>query len=351
MQMTMDIEQRDWGMAPQGRVEHFTLTHGELSAGISTLGAAVTSLRVPGRNGPGEVVLGYDSLDQYVDDQCYFGSIVGRVANRISNAAFVLDATTHRLDANAGRHHLHGGSRGFSSRVWKAEAERAHDGPAVRMELVSPDREMGYPGTVRVEVVYTLLADGLRLDISAVSDAPTPFNPASHVYFNLSGPGQLILDHRLSIAASRMLDVDAALIPTGRLLPVTDTPMDFRREKPLGIDIGNDHPMLEAAGGYDVCYLLDKDGGIGPRPAARLTDPHSGRSMELRTTLPALQFYTANHLPPDLRGRNGALMPRRSGVCLEAQLPVDGPNRPEFGEVTLMPHEVYASTMEYRFSW
>lgn len=329
-------------------VELYTLTNGPLSASVATYGGTLVRLSVPDRDGePGDVVLGFDTLDGYLADQGCFGALVGRVANRISGARFTLDGREYLLDRNHGAHHLHGGSGGFHTQVWRAEPDEGADGPSLTLRHRSPDGDQGYPGTLEAAAVYTLLADGLRLDLSATTDRATVVSLTGHAYFNLSArPGKDCLGHVLTIPARRRLETDGELIPTGNLAETAGTPFDFTRGRTVGDRIGEPFPPLAAAKGYDHCYVLE---GGGLRPAAVVEEPGSGRVMEILTTQPCLQFYSGNHIPNGLPGKGGTVYGERSGFCLEPQGFVDAPNREGFPPLTLVPGDEYRHTILYRF--
>ncbi|MGV9600014.1 aldose epimerase family protein [Streptosporangium sandarakinum] len=316
---------RVFGITPDGEeVERHTLENGRMRASVLTYGAVLQSLEVSGV----DVVLGCDTLDDYLTRSRYFGAVVGRYGNRIAGGRFTLDGVTHRLPLNNGPNSLHGGPGGFSQRVWRtAEVSQA----AVTLAYVSPDGQEGYPGTLTVSLTYTLTGDALRLDYRATTDAPTVLNLTNHSYFNLAGGGD-VLDHVVRIDAARYLPVDAAQIPTGELAPVAGTPFDLTVPHRIGDRVGD--PLL--GGGYDHCYVLD--GGV------EVTDPASGLTMEVTTTEPGVQFYTANLL-------DGVATPygRHAGLCLETQHFPDSPNKEHFPSTVLRPGEEFASTTVYRF--
>jgi aldose 1-epimerase len=347
----MTIRSEAWGEAGGRPVHLYTLAANGLEVSVATYGGVIVRMMVPDSVGnTANVTLGYDSVDGYINDSCYFGCIVGRVANRIGHARFTLDGTEHVLDRNHGDHQLHGGARGFHARVWNAQAEETPDGPRLRLTRTSPDGEQGYPGTVEARVDYTLLRDGLRLDFVAATDKPTPVNMTNHSYFNLSGrAGSSCLDHRLSIPAGRILETDTALIPTGGLAGVAGTPFDFRSGEAVGARIMEESAPLSVGRGYDHYFVLD-DGSARLKTAATVYDPASGRAMEVGTTHPGVQFYSGNHIPEGLPGCDGARYVPRCGFCLEAHGYVDAPNHPGFPPVTLLPGETMHHTIIYKFS-
>ena len=348
----MGIAQKQWGVARDGTpVDLFTLTVASgMEASIATYGGVVVRLTAPDREGVmADVTLGYQSLDGYFDDGCFFGCLVGRVANRIANASFFLDGREHRLDQNHGSHHLHGGSRGFHSRVWQVDSVTDGVEPGLTLTHVSRDGEQGYPGNLKATVVYTLTEDGLRLDFSATTDRLTVVNMTNHSYFNLSGqPGSDCLGHVLTIPAHRYIETDRELIPTGRLAEVDGTPLDFTGGVSMGSRIDADFPALAIGQGYDHFFVLD-DEGEGVKLAASVHEPVSGRGMEVWTTNPGVQFYSGNHIPEGLAGMDGAFYGKRFGFCLEAQGFVDAPNRAGFPSVVLEPGAVYRQSIMYKF--
>lgn len=326
----------------------FTLDNGAgLSLTALDLGGCVTSLKVPDRQGRlADVVLGLSAPADYARPHPHLGAIVGRYANRIAGASFTLDGRTHRLPANNGANTLHGGPAGFARRTWDVEPlPRAADGSVtLLLRLASEDGDQGFPGRLDVEVRYTLTPRmEWRIAYRARCDRPTVVNLSQHAYFNLAGGGD-ILGHRLAIAAQSYCAVDEALIPT-QVAPVAGTPFDFRAPAAIGARLGEPHPQLLRARGYDHNWVLD---GQGLRVVARLEDPASGRAMEVATTEPGLQFYSGNFLDGSLAGRDGPLV-RHAGLCLETQHFPDSPHRPDFPSTVLRPGETFASTTVYRF--
>ena len=351
----MQLTKRPFGRTPAGEpVELYTLVNGPMSADICTYGGIVVRLAAPGRDGVSrDVVLGYDDLDGYLADQCYFGCLVGRVANRIGRARFTLDGVEYEVDRNHGAHHLHGGRLGFHARVWRAEPGGTDAAPSLTLTYDSADGEQGYPGALSVRATYTLEADGLRLEFAATTDKTTVVNLTNHSYFNLSGrPGSDCLGHVLTIPAHRYLETDAELIPTGNLAELAGTPLDFAAGVAIGQRIRQDSLPLSIGKGYDHCYVLDgREGapGNGLRLAASAAEPVSGRTMEVWTDHPCVQFYSGNHIPAGLPGKGGAVYGPRAGFCLEAQEYVDAPNHDGFPEVTLEPGIEHRRTILFRF--
>ena len=342
-----------FGHTADGTPVHlYTLDNGQgLQARIMDYGATVVSLQVPDRAGlPGDVILGFDALEDYLHHTAYLGAVVGRFANRIAQGRFTLDGRVRQLACNNGANHLHGGKRGFDKHRWQATERSSPLGPQLVMRRVSPDGEEGYPGQLEVEVVYTAMADqSLRIDYEARCDQPTVVNLTNHMYFNLAGGGT-VLGHRLRINAAHYLPVDPGLIPTGELAPVEGTPMDFRESRVIGAGLASPtNEQLERAGGYDHNWVLDKPRGELAL-AAEVHDPVSGRHMTVLTTQPGLQFYSGNQLDGSQTDRLGHRHVRHAGLCLETQHFPDAPNQGQFPSVTLRPGEVYRHTTVYRFA-
>ena len=347
----MKVECRDWGETPDGRgVQLYTVINESGSeARITDYGGILVSLMVPDREGGlDDVVLGYDTLPEYVDDLSYFGCIVGRYANRIAGGRFALNGVEHVLTANERWNHLHGGIKGFSKVVWRGEAVERGDSAGVALSYLSRDGEEGYPGNLRVEVKYLLTeGDELRIEYWAATDRDTVVNLSHHSYFNLAGGGD-VLDHELTLLADRFTPVDGELIPTGELRSVEGTPMDFREATAIGERIDADYEQLELAGGYDQNWVLNEP-GPGLHQAARVHHHGTGRTMEMYTTEPGVQFYSGNQIPSHIPGKGGRRYGPRHGLCLEAQHFPDSPNRPEFPSTVLRNGETYKQTTVYRF--
>jgi aldose 1-epimerase len=332
-----------WGCAPDGTpVDAVTLASPSgVTAVLTSWGATLVRLLVPGRQGPAaDVVLGFDRLAGYTGPHPHFGGTIGRYANRIAGARFSLSGRVHRLDANEPPHHLHGGSIGFDRRPWRSETFQAPGEAGVVFRLESPDGDQGYPGALSAEARYALGEGGeLRLDLSAQADAPTVVSLTQHAYWNLADAGAGdVLGHELEIAADAYLPVDRERIPTGEIAPVAGTALDFRRPRRLGA------ALRDAPDGLDHNLVLRGGGAV----AARLRDPRSGRVLELSTTAPGLQLYAGGGLDGSCRGRGGVAYRRHAGVCLEPQRFPDAPNRPEFGSVVLAPGERYLERSVYR---
>ena len=346
-----DVEQPIFGHTRDGTtVNSYTLknAHG-MEVRMITYGAIITSIRVPDRNGKlDDVVLGFDTLDGYVGNHPYFGAVVGRYANRIAKGQFTLDGQTFRLATNNGPNHLHGGIRGFDKVVWRAEAFEDNNG--FSFTYTSPDGDEGYPGALTLDVWYILTdANELVVEYRATSDKATPVNLTQHSYFNLAGAGNGdILRHRLTIDADRFTPVDATLIPTGELAPVAGTPFDFRQPTTIGARIDGDDPQLKNGNGYDHNWVLNRS-GPGLVHAARLEDPSSGRTLDVSTTEPGIQFYAGNFLDGTITGKSGRVYKRRYGLCLETQHFPDSPNHPTFPSTILRPGERFHSITTFKF--
>ena len=323
-----------------------------MRATITNYGAAVVSLFVPDRHGVlADVVLGYDSLNGYVNDKSYFGVIVGRYGNRIGKGTFALDGKEYRVTVNDGDNHLHGGAHGFHKVLWKAEPMQTDSSQSLKLTYTSPDGDEGYPGTVTVDVTYTLTDNNeLVIGYRGVTDQTTILNPTHHSYFNLTGsPSNTILDHELQIESDSTTPVGKGLITTGMITPVENTPMDFRLTTPIGSHINESFEQLVLGLGYDHNWVLRNfDGNV--RKATELYDPRSGRLLTVLTDQPGLQFYSGNFLDGSIKGKSNVVYNHRTGLCLEAQHYPDSPNKPHFPSVTLKPGEVYRQTTIYAFS-
>jgi aldose 1-epimerase len=323
-----------------------------LEARITNYGGIVVSLMVPDRQGNfSDIVLGYDSLASYVKATPYFGALIGRYGNRIGNAKFTLNGTSYQLAANDGPNTLHGGLKGFDKVVWDADPDSGGPGASLKLRYMSKDGEEGYPGNLSVTVVYSLTdSNQLRIEYTATTDKPTVLNLTHHSYFNLSGAGRGdILGHELTINADRFTPIDAGLIPTGDIRNVEGTPVDFRRASTIGARINADDEQLRFGKGYDHNWVLNRYGD-GLTLAARLTEHSTGRTMEVWTTEPGIQFYSGNFLNGTSIGKGGIPYAYRTGVCLETQHFPDSPNKPGFPSTALNPGETYRSTTVYTFT-
>lgn len=344
----------DKGKTVKGeRITQYTLVNRNgMTVKCITYGAIITHIVVPDKNGQlADVALGLDKLEDYLKGHPYFGSNAGRCANRIAKGKFTLDGMEYTLATNNPPNHLHGGKEGFDKKVWKGEPFMSTAGPGVRFTYTSPDKQEGYPGTLSATLSYMLTDNNeIAIDYRATTDKPTVCNLAHHSYFNLAGHNAGdILGHVAEFAAKNYTPADDTLIPTGKIEPVAGTPFDFTKPKTIGKD-------LKAAGGmpvgYDLNYVLDK--GLSERPefAARVTEPKSGRTLEVLTTEPGLQFYTGNFLDGTNVGKGGAVYKQYNGFCLEAQKFPDSINKPEWKEKSnpvLRPGETYKQTTIYKF--
>ncbi|MDB5236559.1 MAG: galactose mutarotase [Hymenobacter sp.] len=346
-----------FGKTPDGTdVQLFTLqnAHG-VKATITNYGGTLTSLLVPDKNGKlGDVVLGFDNVSGYTSDlflkeNPFFGALIGRYGNRIKLGKFTLDGKTYSLPTNNAPNSLHGGTRGFDKRVWQAEPGTSADGQTLKLTYQSKDGEEGYPGNLNVTVVYTLTAaDAVRIAYTATTDKPTVLNLTNHSYFNLNhGQAPDALGHVLTLNADRFTPVDNTLIPTGALQPVEGTPMDFRQPHAIGERIKQ--VPGAAPGGYDHNWVLADAMRSAPALAATVYEPTSGRTMEVYTDQPGIQFYSGNFLKGNLKGKGGVTYGQHYGFCLETQHFPDSPNQPKFPSTVLKPGETFHSVTEYRF--
>jgi aldose 1-epimerase len=309
---------------------------------VTNYGATLVSCRTRDRRGQlADVVLGHGCAQDYAASSAYFGATVGRYANRIANARFVLDGRSYVLADNDGPNHLHGGRRGFDKAVWTTEQV---DERRVTLSLISHDGDEGYPGRLAVRVTYELSdADAVTIAYDATTDKPTPINLTHHSYFNLHGEGVGdVLDHELVVHADTYTPLREGLIPTGDIEAVAGTPLDFRAPTPIGLRIDLAHPQLEYAGGYDHNYVLDGPSGQ-LRSVAMLADPASGRTLEVATTEPGLQVYTGNFLDGTIASKSGGRYAHRGGVCLEPQHFPDSPNQPQFPDTIVRPGRPFSS--------
>ena len=346
------IYENDFGKLSDGTpVKLYTLRNSRgMEARISTYGGIVTHLFAPDRKGDfADVVLGYNTLRQYVSNSPYFGCLVGRYGNRIANGAFTLDGKSYRLATNNGPNSLHGGVRGFDKVVWQAQPVLTTNGPSLELTYVSADGEEGYPGRLTVKAVYTLTRNNeLRLDFTARTDKPTVVNLTQHSYFNLAGKGN-ILNHELMVNADKFTPVNSTLIPTGEIKSLDGSPLDFRTQTAIGARISQKDQQLEYGQGYDHNYVVNKPAGeLGL--CARVYEPTSGRILDVLSTEPAVQFYSGNFIDGTIYGKEMINYPLRGGFCLEPQHYPDSPNQPSFPSTVLRPGEVYKNTIIHRFS-
>ncbi len=342
-----EIEKSVFGHMPDGKEVHiFTLKNpAGITVEITNYGGIITSLLIPGRNGEFEdVVLGFDNLDDYLGSHPYIGTLVGRYANRISNAYFELDGTGYQLAANNRGNHLHGGIESFDRKLWDYNISSDDDVVSLKLTYVSPDGEEGYPGNLAVEVIYSLNnSNELTINYKAITDKATPLNMTHHGYFNFTGGSESILGHELMVNSNYYLEVNHESIPTGNILNVEGTALDFRNMKPVGRDIA------DVGTGYDHCYVLNENDG-SLKMAAVLYEPISGRRMEVLTTQPGIQVFTGNSLGGNHIGKGGIVYENYWGICLETQHFPDSPNQPSFPNTILRPGEEYSHTVIHRFS-
>ncbi len=348
------LKKQLYGKMPDGTpVDLYLLTNANgMEAHLAAYGGALVSLTAPDRHGKfADVVLGMDTLDGCRSQTAFLGALIGRYGNRIGGAKFTLEGKTYRLPANDGPNTLHGGPAGFDKRVWQAREVASAEGPAVEFTYFSQDGEEGFPGTLTAKVVYTLTnKNELKIDYTATTDKPTVVNLTNHSYFNLKGAGEgNILDHDVTIYASRFTPVDATLIPTGELRAVKGTPFDFTKSTAIGARIDSADQQLKIAGGYDHNWVLDKT-GAGLSKAAEVYEPRTGRVLQVWTTEPAMQFYTGNFLDGTIHGKGGKVYPRRGAFCMETQHYPDSPNHPAFPSTELKPGATYHTTTVYGFS-
>lgn len=338
------------------RIEAIELSNGSgVTARIITLGATLQSLSVPDRNGSSaDIVLGYSSASEYLEKPQYFGSTVGRYANRIAGGRFTLDGKDYSLPMNDGKNHLHGGPQALDKVVWKVESATGGS-PAAEAVLSyrSPDGDQGYPGTLDVTAVYTLNDQNeLAVEYRATTDKPTIVNITNHAYFNLAGEmeGHDVMDHRLTMVADRYTPVDETLIPTGELRRVAGTVFDFREAEAIGLRIRDGgEEQIRFGRGYDHNFVINGAAGT-LRLGARVEDPLSGRVMEVLTTAPGIQFYSGNFLDGTTLGKSGLVYRQGDALCLEPQVFPDSPNQPDFPSARLDPGDTYVNKMVFRFS-
>jgi aldose 1-epimerase len=350
--VTMDVQKSDFGKLKDGSaVDLYTLTndHG-LKVTVMTYGAIMVNLEVPDRDGNiGDITLGYDSVDGYLEATPYFGATIGRYGNRIAKGKFTLNGETYTLVQNNDENHLHGGTVGFDKVLWAAEPVKEANAVGVKFSYTSKDGEEGYPGNLACTVTYMLTNDNeLSFRYSATTDKATPINLTNHTYYNLAGQGHGdIFGHEVTLQADRFTPVDAGLIPTGELAPVAGTPMDFTTPHSIGERIAQ--VPGDAPGGYDHNYILNNQSG-SLALAATVYEPSTGRVMEVSTTEPGVQFYTGNFLDGTITGKSGKTYQKNFAFCLETQHWPDSPNKPEFPSTILNPGETYSHYTVHKFS-
>ena len=351
------IRKQSFGKTSSGeQIDLYSLSNQKgMEVAITNFGATIVTLRVPDRAGKAaDVVLGFDTLEGYETGKSYFGATVGRYANRIGGGTFSIDGKTCTLPKNNGNNTLHGGIVGFNKKVWKAREISAKGGESLELSYLSSDGEEGFPGNLSVKVVFTLPSDRneLKIDYSATTDKDTVLNLSNHSYFNLAGEGNGdILDHVMRLHAKQFTPVDKTLIPTGELSDVAGTPMDFNTATPIGKRINDNYEQLVFGKGYDHNWVLARSGGgNGLTLAAEASDPKSGRTLEVLTTEPGVQFYSGNFLDGSAKGKGGKAYGQRAAFCLETQHFPDSPNHPNFPSTLLKPGAVYQSETVFRFS-
>ena len=349
----MNIEKKYFGSCPAGEVDIYTLTNDSgMSAEICTLGGTLVSLNVPDKNGNvADVVCGYSTPEDYYKGDCYIGALIGRVASRIGYGKFTLDGVDYTLAINNGCNSHHGGKEGFSRKIWIAQDEVTDEGCVLSLTYTSPDGEENYPGTLTVNVRYTLTNDNaLKISYRATTDKRTLVNLTSHAYFNLRGfdSGEMY-DHELWLDADTYIPVNEDMLPTGEIASVDGTPFDFRERKSIKRDFYDTHPQMVLTNGYDHCLNFREVEDPMATPRASVIDPHSGREMLVYTDAPSVQFYTANFFDSKLLQKGGYPQRSRTAFCLEAQKMPDSINHKGFTDVTLSPGEVYETTTIYKF--
>jgi aldose 1-epimerase len=349
----MNISKQPFGNMPDGSaVDLYTLTNDNgLEVKITNYGGTIVSLVAPDQHGHlDDIVLGFDTLEAYLEKSPFFGCITGRFANRIAQAKFTLNGVEYALAQNDGDNHLHGGNQGFDKKLWAAEEIRSDEGVGLKLSYTSPDGQENYPGTLSTTVSYTLTnANELKIDYTATTDKDTIVNLTNHSYFNLAGAGSGdVLNHELMLNAEHFTPTDETLIPTGELRSVAGTPLDFREMTVIGARVEEDYDQLKFAGGYDHNWVLNNNDGSLVL-AARVEESTTGRAMEVYTTEPGIQFYGGNFLP-ELAGKDGKTYAYRGGLCLETQHYPDSPNKPDFPSTVLKPGQTYQTTTIYKFS-
>lgn len=345
-------QSKPYGQLADGtQVDMITLTNPNgIEIDVISYGGIITRLLTPDAKGQlGDIVLGFDNLDDYVSSSPYFGALIGRYGNRIADGKFSLDGVTYQLDTNDGLNHLHGGVQGFDKKVWTMAPFTSENSAGIVLTLLSPDGDQGYPGNLNVEVVYELSADNqLDMRFKANTDKATVVNLTQHTYFNLAGQGD-ILAHQMQINSDTITPVGAGLIPTGELSSVEGTPFDFRQPKAIGKDIGVENEQLALGLGYDHNYVVKAEVSDELVLAATVSEPTTGRVLEVWSEEPAVQFYSGNFLDGTLAGK-GRTFGHRSGFCLEPQHNPDSPNQPQFPSTTLLPQDTYQTRIVYRFA-
>lgn len=353
------ISKEHFGTAPNGKkVYRYTLSNGcGMQVKILSFGGIVNSVKVPDRHGHvRDIALGYNKLSDYIADQkkqaTYFGALIGRYGNRIAKGTFKLDGKTYHVPINNNGNALHGGKVGFNLKVWHVKEVRTHDTVGLKLHLVSPDGDQGFPGRLDVHVTYTLgPSNALRIHYQATTNKDTVVNLTNHTYWNLNGEGNgSTYGQRMYINADRYTPTDATQIPTGTIATVKGTPMDFTRPTAIGAHIRDANKQLLIGQGYDLNWVLNAHHGAGLNTAARVSDPRNGRVLTVLTDQPGLQFYSGNFLDGTLVGKSGHIYRQTDGFALETQHYPDSPNHPNFPTTELKPGQVYHTTTVYKFS-
>ena len=349
---SLRISTQPFGKTGEGPVTKYTLENANgMQVSVINQGGIITNIVVPDRDGTmADVVLGFDSLSGYLSDYPYFGAFIGRYGNRIAKGKFSVNGEDYTLPINNGPNSLHGGTKGFDKKYWTATPIEEADRVGLALTGSSPDGEEGYPGTLSVTVHYWLDNDNaLTLDYEAETDKATPVNLTNHTYFNLKGAGNGdILGHELTLTADRFTPVDETLIPNGELAPVEGTPFDFREPTPIGERIDAESEQISYGGGYDHNFVVNRS-GTGLQQIATVYEPTTGRTLEVETTEPGVQFYSGNFLDGSNVGKGQKPYALRNGFCLETQHFPDSPNQPDFPSTILKPGQTYESTTVYRF--
>lgn len=349
----MKITQSDFGTVENKAVSLYTIENSNgVTLAITNYGATIVSLDVPDRSGNSDdIVLGHDNVASYIKDSSYFGCVIGRVANRTAGSKIIVDDVEYPLSNNEGANHLHGGIKGFDKVIWDASFVETADSAGLKCTYLSKDGEEGYPGNLSCTILYILTEDNeFKVEYQATTDKATPVNLTNHSYFNLAGHGNgNVLDHSIIINAERFTPFGDGLIPTGEYRSVANTPLDFRTATVIGARIDTGDEQLKTTDGYDNNWVFDNDDGTLIL-AATVTEPNSGRVMEVWTNKPAMQLYTANHLDGSTIGKQGKVYRQYQGFCLETQFPPNSPNEPQFPDITLRPGQRYEYTTIFKFS-
>jgi aldose 1-epimerase len=347
------VQRSEFGVLADGRgVDRFVLGGGALQVAVLAYGGIIQSVLVPDRDGRlDDVVLGFDDLAGYLGSPTYFGATIGRYANRIAGGRFTLAGVEHQLPVNDGPTCLHGGTVGFDKHLWSVQESSSRE--SVRLSHVSPDGDMGFPGQLTATVTFTVHGSDLRIDYTARTDRPTVVNLTNHSYFNLAGAGSgSVHDHEVRLLASRFTPVDEVLIPTGALAAVAGTPMDFASNRSIGAalrDGQDDEQVRRAAGGFDHTWVVDGSEHRGEQLVAQAREPTTGRTLEVRTDQPGVQFYTGSLLDGSVVGKDGRAYQKGDAFCLETQHFPDSPNQPSFPSTVLRPGETYRTSTVFRF--